>query len=231
LVNNLMFALVRSHHFAILPALASVFYDRRLRFVNDDAGLGLPSILGCFIAHEIGHLLLGSNSHSNQGLMQAGWGERQIRQALAGDLFFTRRQAKLIQTEFRMRMGLQMENRDLSYFPQSDYRSQSDKSAIFTNEQSKIMREAARTRMDLHAGNLNEQRKVAPAPALQVEVYDYGRLKPAALHELVTRMQGILAGAGLSIHVRGLRKRRRRILQNPARDGQESGDSSGYRDC
>jgi hypothetical protein len=98
--------------FAIFPALASVFYDRRLRFVDDDAGLGLPSILGCFIAHEIGHLLLGSNSHSNQGLMQAGWGERQIHQALAGDLFFTPKQAKLVQTEFRMRRSLQTETRE-----------------------------------------------------------------------------------------------------------------------
>lgn len=90
--------------FAIFPALASVYYDHRLRFVGDDVGLGLPTILGCFIAHEIGHLLLGSNSHSKQGLMQAGWGERQIHQALAGDLLFTSNEVKLIQAETRTRM-------------------------------------------------------------------------------------------------------------------------------
>jgi hypothetical protein len=93
--------------FAISPALASVYYDHRLRFVADDVGLGLPRILGCFIAHEVGHLMLGSNSHSHQGLMQAGWGETQIHQALAGDLLFTSNQAKLIQTEARTRMSLQ----------------------------------------------------------------------------------------------------------------------------
>jgi hypothetical protein len=96
--------------FAIFPALASVYYDHRLRFVGDDIGLGLPTILGCFIAHEIGHLLLGSTSHSNQGLMQAGWGERQIHQALAGDLLFTSNQVKLIHTEPRTRISRQTRN-------------------------------------------------------------------------------------------------------------------------
>ena len=79
--------------FAVFPALASVYYDDKLRFAGDDFGLGLPTILGCFMAHEIGHLLLGSNSHSKQGLMQAVWGERQIHQALAGGLLFTSNQA------------------------------------------------------------------------------------------------------------------------------------------
>jgi hypothetical protein len=60
--------------FAIFPALASVYYDDKLRFAGDDVGLGLPTILGCFMAHEIEHLLLGSNSHSKQGVMQAEWG-------------------------------------------------------------------------------------------------------------------------------------------------------------
>jgi hypothetical protein len=39
--------------------------------------------------------------------MQAEWGERQIHQALAGDLLFTSNQAKLIQTEARTRMSQQ----------------------------------------------------------------------------------------------------------------------------
>ena len=82
--------------FAIFPALASVYYDHKLRFVGDDVGLGLPMILGCFIAHEVGHLLLGSNSHSKRGVMQAEWGERQIHQALAGDLLFTPEESQRI---------------------------------------------------------------------------------------------------------------------------------------
>jgi hypothetical protein len=33
--------------------------------------MGLPMILGCAIAHEGGHLLLGAHSHSSEGVMQA----------------------------------------------------------------------------------------------------------------------------------------------------------------
>ena len=98
--------------FAIFPALASVYYDDKLRFAGDDVGLGLPTILGCFMAHEIGHLLLGSNSHSKQGVMQAEWGERQIHQALAGDLLFTSNQAQIIQINAYTRMSLQTASPD-----------------------------------------------------------------------------------------------------------------------
>jgi len=106
--------------FAIFPALASVYYDDKLRFAGDDVGVGLPTILGCFMAHEIGHLLLGSNSHSKQGVMQAVWGERQIRQAVSGDLLFTSNQAQLIQTDAYRRMSLQTASPDPGVIPQSE---------------------------------------------------------------------------------------------------------------
>jgi hypothetical protein len=93
--------------FAVIPALASVYYDYKARFVSDDIGLGLPMILGCAIAHEVGHLLLGPNSHSNQGVMQAEWGKRQIRQALMRDMVFTAEESRLIRAEARTRTSLQ----------------------------------------------------------------------------------------------------------------------------
>ena len=67
----------------------------------------MPIILGCVIAHEIGHLLLGSNSHSVSGIMQGRWERRQVRQAVTGTLLFTPEQAKLIQAEAQTRMRLQ----------------------------------------------------------------------------------------------------------------------------
>ena len=97
--------------FAILPGLASVYYDNRAHFVSDDVGLGQPLILGCAIAHEIGHLLLGPNSHSMQGVMQAAWNKRQIRQALMKDLLFSPEEAQLIRAQARTRMSLQSDNR------------------------------------------------------------------------------------------------------------------------
>jgi hypothetical protein len=41
----------------------------------------------------------------------------------------------------------------------------------------------------------------AQAAALQVQVYDYTGLSPAALHEFITRTQEILTGAGISVEV------------------------------
>lgn len=42
--------------------------------------------------------------------MQAEWAERQIHQAVAGDLLFTSNQVKLIQAETRRRIGPQTGN-------------------------------------------------------------------------------------------------------------------------
>jgi hypothetical protein len=41
----------------------------------------------------------------------------------------------------------------------------------------------------------------AQAAALQVQVYDYTRLSPSALHEFIARTQEILTGAGISVEV------------------------------
>ncbi len=46
-------------------------------------------LLGCVIAHELGHLLLGTASHSPTGLMSAVWQDPELRQAVRGNLFFT----------------------------------------------------------------------------------------------------------------------------------------------
>jgi hypothetical protein len=90
---------------AVVPILASVYYDYALRTAErDNAAFEAPIILGCVIAHEIGHLLLGTNSHSGSGVMQQRWERRQIRQAMTGTLLFTPKQAKLIQAEMQKRM-------------------------------------------------------------------------------------------------------------------------------
>jgi len=92
--------------FAISPGLASAYYDYRARFISDEFGMGLPLILGCVIAHEIGHLLLAPNSHSAEGVMQADWGQKQLRQALMMDLLFSPEQSRLMQAEVCRRMSL-----------------------------------------------------------------------------------------------------------------------------
>jgi hypothetical protein len=49
------------------------------------------------------------------------------------------------------------------------------------------------------AGNANTVS--AQTSALQVQVYDYAGLSPAALHEFITRTQEILASSGVSLEV------------------------------
>jgi hypothetical protein len=90
--------------FAVHPVLASVYYEYVVRLaISDDTVFELPIILGCAIAHEIGHLLLGSNSHSGMGIMQRKWEREELRQAMMGRLLFTVNQSNLIQAEARRR--------------------------------------------------------------------------------------------------------------------------------
>jgi hypothetical protein len=51
--------------------------------------LGAATILGHVMAHELGHLLLGTNSHSNDGLMRARWNPGELAQAAKGNLLFS----------------------------------------------------------------------------------------------------------------------------------------------
>jgi hypothetical protein len=46
------------------------------------------------MAHEIAHLLLGTNSHSAEGIMRAQWQKEELVSATKGELLFTARQAQ-----------------------------------------------------------------------------------------------------------------------------------------
>lgn len=72
---------------------AYVFYSA----VREQAREGdIPEfrLLGHVLAHEIGHLLLGPNSHSATGIMMAGWSDEDLRTIARGCLFFTQQQAR-----------------------------------------------------------------------------------------------------------------------------------------
>jgi hypothetical protein len=91
--------------FTVHPVLASVYYEYALRLaMREGAEFEVPIILGCFIAHELGHLLLGPNSHSASGIMQGKWQPKQFHLALTGRLLFASQQANLIRAEARRRM-------------------------------------------------------------------------------------------------------------------------------
>jgi len=91
---------------AVLPVLASVYYEHAVSLArNDGAEFETPIILGFVMAHEIGHLMLGSNSHSDTGIMQGQWERKQVRQIMKGDLHFTAQQSKVIRAEGQTRMS------------------------------------------------------------------------------------------------------------------------------
>jgi hypothetical protein len=57
-------------------------------------GINLGTLLGHVAAHEIGHLLLGTNAHSDDGIMRPHWNERDLANASKGELHFTRTQGQ-----------------------------------------------------------------------------------------------------------------------------------------
>jgi hypothetical protein len=87
--------------YAMLPEhIAVVYYDYLPRGPGgrgdkDSAAM----ILGCVIAHELGHLLLGAHGHSISGIMQAGWGVEQTQLALMSRLSFLPDEVKRIHAD------------------------------------------------------------------------------------------------------------------------------------
>jgi hypothetical protein len=71
-----------------------------VRAVAAGASTSWPTLLGRAIAHEIGHLLLGSAKHPRLGLMRALWSHDELRGVKPADWGFSAREAAL------MRQGL-----------------------------------------------------------------------------------------------------------------------------
>jgi hypothetical protein len=59
----------------------------------------VPVVLGAALAHEIGHVLLGSGAHSHSGVMSARMSRQEILAAGRGGLRFSAQQASLIRAE------------------------------------------------------------------------------------------------------------------------------------
>ncbi len=67
---------------------AWVFYDQ-VKEAAAQTALSLPQIFGNVIAHELGHLMMGPNSHSRTGLMRARWSRQELLAADLGKLSFS----------------------------------------------------------------------------------------------------------------------------------------------
>lgn len=84
--------------------IAGVYVDRTSEMARS-LGLDLHVVLGHTIAHEIGHLLLGTNSHTNTGVMRRTWRDREVRLAITGLLGFTEAHAEEMRARVALRIG------------------------------------------------------------------------------------------------------------------------------
>ena len=72
-----------------------VFYGS-VEKLHTQVPTSISRVLGHVMAHEIGHLLIGSHAHSPWGIMCAKWHDQELRRLEMGTLFFTAEQEKLI---------------------------------------------------------------------------------------------------------------------------------------
>lgn len=82
--------------------LATIYADRvagLARSSRTDFG----TLLGRVVAHETGHLLLGTTAHHAQGLMRAHWSGREMRASVGTDWLFSRAEAEQIRERFGSR--------------------------------------------------------------------------------------------------------------------------------
>lgn len=68
--------------------LATVYADR-ISARAAAVGVNRATLLGRALAHEIGHLLLGTNRHASRGLMRASWPDQALRDGAERDWQFS----------------------------------------------------------------------------------------------------------------------------------------------
>jgi hypothetical protein len=87
-------------------ALATVYVDR-VQWLSAQAAADTPTVLGFAVAHEIGHLLLGTNAHAASGLMRAVWTRSELQHAQLSDWLFSPGEGASMRHAVRLRQ-LQM---------------------------------------------------------------------------------------------------------------------------
>jgi hypothetical protein len=90
----------RSDAGAALEDQVRVSYERAKQ-LSADAHISQATLLGHVMAHEIGHVLLGENSHSSDGIMINVFREQELRRAERGKLLFTERQPARMRARIR----------------------------------------------------------------------------------------------------------------------------------
>ncbi len=85
--------------------LATVYVDR-VEWLSNQAGADPSVVLGFAVAHEIGHLLLGTNAHAARGIMRAVWTRTELQHADVNDWVFSRSEGSKMRGSLAERNGL-----------------------------------------------------------------------------------------------------------------------------
>ena len=83
-------------------SLATI-YVNRVATLAGRCGVDVQTLLARAVAHEIGHLLLGTSAHASSGLMRAAWSQASLRRGRAEDWTFTVRDAHSMRETVRTR--------------------------------------------------------------------------------------------------------------------------------
>jgi hypothetical protein len=78
---------------------ADLFFDRA-QLIHEISHVSVAALLGHGVAHEIGHLLLGTNSHAPAGIMRASWQPADLADASQGRLLFSTLQSQEMRNKF-----------------------------------------------------------------------------------------------------------------------------------
>ena len=98
-------------------SVAYVFYLRLLAMTGPRFDVDGAVLLGCVMAHEMGHLLLGTNAHSTAGIMRPMWSGKSLPRHGVGQFVFTEEQKRSLQQNTVTRAAIQQN--DLSTHPDS----------------------------------------------------------------------------------------------------------------
>jgi len=83
--------------------LSSVFTNR-VASLASQAGIDPTLLLGRAIAHELGHLLIGSTDHARAGLMRAFWSHAELTHGSGSEWVFLEKEAKAMRSSLSIRV-------------------------------------------------------------------------------------------------------------------------------
>ena len=84
---------------------AAVLMDPIEELTREQQLLSEAQVLGHAVAHEIGHLLMSTNSHAPRGLMRAGWRTNELRDMAERRLLFSHEEAERMRAKTEVKLA------------------------------------------------------------------------------------------------------------------------------